>query len=110
MSSINADQVFGQMVTAGAKAFGSGWGQVEKFAKIEFRTLAQRIKDIGEGIARNDFDLATGKMLMAMQVNTAIAAIAGATTLVLLTVEAAINAMLDALKEGINAALGVALL
>lgn len=108
--SINADQLFGQMVTAGAQAFGAGWNEVEKFAKIEFKTLAQRIKEIGEGLAKHDFDLPTGKLLMAMQVNTATAAIAGATTLVLLAVEAAINAILATIKDAVNAALGVALL
>lgn len=108
--SINADQLFGQMVTAGAQAFGAGWTEVEKFATLEFKTLAQRIKEIGEGLAKNDFDLPTGKLLMAMQVNTATAAIAGATTLVLLAVEAAINAVLATIKDAVNAALGVSLL
>jgi hypothetical protein len=108
--SIDADQLFGQMVTAGALAFGAGWAEVEKFAKLEFKTLAQRIKEIGEGLAKNDFDVPTGKLLMAMQVNTAIATIAGVTTLLLLTVEAAINAVLATLKDAVNAALGVALL
>lgn len=107
---IDADQLFGQMVTAGAQAFGAGWEEVEKFAKLEFKTLAQRIKEIGEGLARNDFDVPTGKLLMSMQVNTATAAIAGATTLVLLAVEAAINAVLAAIKDAVNAALGVVLL
>jgi hypothetical protein len=108
--SIDVDQLFGQMVTAGAHAFGVGWAEAEKFAKIEFKTLAQRIEAIGEGLARNDFDVLTGKLLMAMQVNTATAAIAGATTLVLLAVEAAINAVLATVKDAVNAALGVALL
>src|SRR4051812_38230914 len=108
--SIDVDQLFGQMVTAGAQAFGDGWAQVEKFAKLEFKTLAQRIREIGEGLANNDFDVPTGKLLMAMQVNTAKAAIAGATTLILLAVEAAINAMLATIKDAVNAALGVALL
>ncbi len=108
--SIDADQLFGQMVTAGAQAFGTGWAEVEKFAKLEFKTLAQRIKEIGEGLAKNDFDMPTGKLLMAMQVNTAIAAIAGATTLFQLAVEAAINAVLATIKEAVNTALGVELL
>lgn len=108
--SVNVDQLLGQMLTAGAQAFGAGWGEVEKFAKLEFKTLAQRIKDIGEGLAQNQFDLPTAKLLTAMQVNTATAAIAGATTLVLLAVEAAINAVLATIKDAVNAALGVALL
>lgn len=108
--SVNVDQLLGQMVTAGAKAFGSGWGEVEKFATLEFKTLAQRIQDIGEGVAKGDFDLATAKLLLAMQVNNATATIAGATTLVTLAVEAAINAVLATIKEAVNKGLGVALL
>ena len=60
---INVDELFGKMVTAGAQAFGAGWREVEKFAKLEFKTLAQRIKDIGEGLANGDFDLLTAKLL-----------------------------------------------
>lgn len=108
--SIDAGQLFGQMVSAGAQAFGTGWAEVEKFARLEFRTLAQRIRDIGEGLAKNDFDLPTGKLLLAMQVNTATAAITGATTLILLAVEEAINAVLETIKDAVNTVLGVALL
>jgi hypothetical protein len=63
--SINAEQLFGQMVTAEAQAFGAGWEEVEKFARLEFKTLAQRIKEIGEGLAKGDFDVPTGKLLLA---------------------------------------------
>jgi hypothetical protein len=108
--SVNVDQLLGQMLTAGAQAFGSGWSEVEKFAKLEFKTLAQRIKDIADGLAQGDFDLGTAKLLTAMQVNTATAAIAGATTLVMLAVEAAINAVIAVVKDTVNAAVGAALL
>lgn len=108
--SVNADQLFGQMVAAGSQAFGPRWREVEKFAKLEFKTLANRIRDIGEGLAQNQFDVPTAKLLVAMQVNTATAAIAGATTLVTLAVEAAINAVLAVIKDTVNAAVGVALL
>src|SRR5438874_12065641 len=108
--SINVDALFGKMVTAGAQAFGAGWEEVEQFATLEFKTLAHRIKDIGEGLARGDFDLPTAKLLTAMQVNNAKAAIAGVTTLVTLAVEAAINAVLATVKDAVNASLGVALL
>ncbi|HYE92315.1 MAG TPA: hypothetical protein VEA38_14900 [Terriglobales bacterium] len=108
--SLNVDALFGQMVAAGSQAFGDGWAQVETFAKLEFRTLAERIKDIGAGLANNDFDLATAKMLLAMQVNLAVAAIAGATTLVILAVEAAINAVLAVIRGFVNAAVGAVLL
>lgn len=107
---IDVDELFGKMMAAGAQAFGAGWGEVEKLAKLEFKTLAQRIRDIGEGLARDDFDLPTAKLLMAMQVNNAKAAIAGATTLVMLAVEAAINAVLAVIKDAVNTGLGVALL
>src|SRR5262245_48868601 len=108
--SINVDELFGKMVTAGAQAFGAGWRAVERFATLEFKTIAQRIKDVGEGLARGDFDLPTAKLLTAMQINNAKAAIAGTTTLVTLAVAAAINAVLAVVRYAINAGLGVALL
>ena len=107
---VDVDQLLQQMLAAGAHAFGAGWKQVEKFATLEFKTLAQRIKDIGDGMEQGQFDLPTAKLLTAMQVNTATAAIAGATTLVMLSVEAAINAVLGTVKDAVNAALGKALL
>jgi len=107
---MDVEQLFGHMVAAGAKAFGDNWGPVEKFAKVEFKTIAQRIEQIGQGLAKGDFDLATGKMLLAMQVNLATSAIAGATTLTMLAVEAAINAVLAVIKAAVNSALKVALL
>ena len=108
--SIDVDQLLQQMLAAGAKAFGAGWKEVDKFAALEFKTLAQRIKDIGDGLAQGQFDLPTAKFLTAMQVNTATAAIAGATTLVMLAVEAAVNAVLATVKDAVNAAVGKALL
>ena len=107
---MDVEQLFGQMVAVGAEAFGAGWGQVEKFAKVEFKTIAQRIEQIGQGLLRGDFDLTTGKMLVAMQINLATAAIAGATTLTMLAVEAAINAVLAVIKGAVNSALKMALL
>jgi len=106
---IDVDELFSKMFTSGANAFGEGWNEVQKYAKVEFKTIAQRMDDIGEALINNEFDLATGKMLLAMQINLAAAAIAGATTLVLLAVEAAINAVLDVIRDFVNAALGFAL-
>ena len=107
---INVDEVFSKMLSSGAEAFGPGWNEAKNFARVELKTIAQRIDDIGEGLKNNEFDLPTAKMLLAMQVNLAVAAIAGATTLVTLAVEAAINAILESVKELVNGALGVVLL
>lgn len=107
---VNADELYTRMVTAGADAFGDGWSQAKKFAEVELKTIAHRIDDIGKGVKNGDFDLPTAKLLMTMQVNLAIAAIAGSTVLLTLAVEAAVNAVLDSVRDFVNGALGVALL
>ena len=107
---IDVEEVFGKMMSAGADAFGPGWAEARAFAKVELRTLAQRMDDIGEGLEHGDFDLPTAKMLLTMQINLAIATIAGATTLVSLAVEAALTAILDVVKDVVNGTLGVPLI
>lgn len=107
---VDTDQLFNKILNAGSEAFGPGWAEAKSFARVELRTIAQRIDDIGEGLKNNEFDLVTAKLLLSMQVNLAIAAIAGATTLVALAVEQAINAILESVKDFVNGAIGVVLL
>ena len=97
------------MASAGAGAFKDSWPQIERFAIVEFRTIAERMRAIGEGVARGDFDVATARLLMQMQVNNAAAAIAGATTLTLIAAQKGMDAVVGAVATQATAALGFAL-
>ena len=107
--SIDASALAQQMIGAGAQAFGPDWREAKDLAKGEFKTLARRIKEIGR-LAAGGLDAELAKTLLAMQKNVAIQIIAGATTLTLLAVESAINAVFDVIKSTVNAALGITLL
>jgi len=97
------------MASAGAGAFKDAWPQIERFAIVEFRTIAERMRAIGEGVMRGDFDVPTGKLLMQMQVNNAAAAIAGATTLTLVAAQKGMEAVVGAVADQATAVLGFAL-
>ena len=97
------------MASAGAGAFKGAWPEIERFANVEIRTIAERMRAIGEGVARGDFDMPTAKLLMQMQVNNAAAAIAGATTLTLIAAQKGMDAVVGAAAEQATAVLGFAL-
>ncbi len=106
--SLDAAALGEQMVGAGAAAFGTHWDTAKDFAEAEFKTLAVRLETIGQQVARGlDHDLA--KILFESQKRTAVQIIAGTTALTVLAVEAAINAVLDVIRDTVNTTLGFAL-
>lgn len=99
-----------RMLSGAATEAGEGWAEVSAFFKVEFRTIARRIKDIGKAVAGGDIDELTAKLLMRMQVNNAVAAVAAMTTMVMVRIERIINAALGLVRDVVNTALGFALL
>ncbi|MHA1113312.1 MAG: hypothetical protein ACTSRY_02250 [Alphaproteobacteria bacterium] len=98
-----------RLLSGAATEAGEGWAEVSAFFKVEFRGIARRTKDIGKAVAGGDIDEMTAKLLMRMQVNNAVAAVAAMTTLVMLRIERIINAALSLIRDLVNAALGFAL-
>ena len=96
-----------RMLSGAATEAGEGWAEVSAFFKVEFRTIARRVKDIGKAVAGGDIDELTAKLLMRMQVNNAVAAM---TTMVMVRIERIINAALGLVRDVVNTALGFALL
>jgi len=97
-----------QMIGAGAAAFGNDWQVAKEFAEAEFRTLGTRLETIAAQSAQG-MHPALAKSLFDAQVRTAVQIIAGATALTLLAVEAAINAVIDAIRTALNDAIGFVL-
>ncbi|MBI5408442.1 MAG: hypothetical protein HZA14_03645 [Nitrospirae bacterium] len=102
----NINELLEKMMGAGANAFADKWDDVASFAQIEFKTLSSRIIDIAEAYAKEDIKEETAKLLLTMQVNLMISALAGATSLTYLAVEAAVNAMLKVLSDFVSSILG----
>jgi hypothetical protein len=110
LNAIDTKALAGQMVQAGSVAFGAEWAKVRGLASSEFAVLARRIKEIAKDLAGNLYDLDHAKILLAAQRNTAVQLLVGLTTLTLLAVEAAINAVLGVIRDTVNTALGGLLL
>jgi hypothetical protein len=97
------------VLAAGAGAFGERWPGIEKFVRVEMSTLATRVAEIEAARLARQIDAETARLLLRMQLNLLVAAIAGVSNLTMLAVEAAINAMLRVAQGALEAAIGVAL-
>jgi hypothetical protein len=106
---LDASELSRQMILAGADAFGERWEEARVFAEIEFRTIAARLESIAHHTVHG-LDSSLAGILLESQKRTAVQAIAAATALTLLAVEAAFNAVLAAVRDAVNAAIGFTLL
>lgn len=106
--SLDVGKVVSKMLDAGASAFGEAWKEVETFAESEFKVLATSMKEIAKNVALHEagqggYDLATAKALFRMHRLTVEQAFVAMTSLVLIAVQKALDAVLgvvaDAFKE-----------
>lgn len=97
-----------QMLTAAKGLAGTIWSQMQSYALPELQKIAVQIVAIAENHA--DYTVAGAKALLDMQVKASIGVIVAMTTLTLLAVQDAINAILDAVRGFVNGAIGFALL
>ncbi len=104
---INVDNLANQMIQAGKGLAGDIWGKMSTFAIPELKKIAVQIGAIAENIT--EFTPAGAKALFDMQINGAIAVIAAMTELTMLAIQNAINAILSAVRDFVNGAIGFAL-
>lgn len=113
--SVKVDELFDEMMNAGATAFGSGWSAVAKYAPAEFRKMAIQLADIAANVAAYEADPdkgyspETGKVLLTMQKRALESVLVATTELTLIAVEKAINAILDVLARTFKGALAAVL-
>ena len=105
---MDIDSLTGAMLTAGRGLAGDIWAAMEHYAAPELKKIAVQIAAIAEHL--NDYTPEGAAILMRMQVNAAIAVIVAMTSLVMLAVQNAINAILSAVSEVVNKAVGFALI
>jgi hypothetical protein len=96
------------MINAGQGLGGSLWNQMQRFALPELKKIAIQIVSIEENL--DQFTPAGAKALFDMQVNATVGVIVAMTILTLLDVQAAINAILQAVKGIVNKAIGFTLI
>ncbi len=101
--SLNVGTLFETMLSAGQGLGSDVWGKMSGFAIPELRKIAIQIVAIAENI--DDYTPAGAKALFDMQIKATLGVIAGMTELTLLAVQTAINKILAAVREMVNAAL-----
>ena len=106
--SLNIDNLANQMIEAGKGLGGDIWGKMSTYAIPELRKIAIQIGAIAEHITEMPPEAA--KALFDMQINGAVAVIAAMTELTMLAIQNAINAILSAVRDFVNGAIGIALI
>jgi hypothetical protein len=96
------------MITAGEGLGTALWGQIKSYAIPELQKIAIQIAAIEENLEEYTPDGA--RALLDMQKQAALGVIVAMTTLTLLAVQNALNAILTAVKGMINAGVGFALI
>ena len=96
------------MINAGQGLGGSLWNQMQSFALPELKKIAIQIVSIEENA--DQFTPGGAKALLDMQINATVGVIVAMTTLTLLDVQEAINAILRAVEGVVNKAIGFALI
>ncbi|NTS76292.1 hypothetical protein HR060_05365 [Catenovulum sp. SM1970] len=113
--SVNFEQVLANILDSAASAFGDGWDSIKTYAPAEFKKISSQIVEIAENVAKyqlNDnegYSAQTGKLLLQMQRNATEGVLVAVSTLTLIAVQNAINAIFASLRETFNDALGAIL-
>lgn len=113
--SLQIEDVFKEMMSAGADVFADNWGDVSTYAESEFRKMAQQIVDIADNVALNKKDSNKGyneeaaKILMNMQRLATANVLVAMSTMTLVTAEQAINAMLATVNKALGGAISAIL-
>lgn len=109
---LSADSLVTSMVSAGQGLGGTLWQDMQTFAIPELKKIALQIVAIEEAMVLPDppYTVEGAQALLNMQITASVGVIVAMTTLTLLAVQAAINQILAAVKDMVNAAAHVPLL
>jgi len=103
--SLHVDDVFKKMLEAAAQAFGAEWNHVSKFVPAELKKLSIQLVDISENVTKFELNPAdgyppiTGQVLLQMQQRALEATLTAVTALTLITIQTAIEDILEIVKE-----------
>lgn len=109
-ASLHFDDLFKKMVDAAKESFKKKWPTIRDLATSSAKTLAQNIVDIEEMRLKGSITEEQAKLKMELQKNAFKTVLLTEEGIGLLVVESALNAMLTAVKDAVNAAIGFILL
>ena len=98
--SLNFDTLSDNLISAGKGLAGNIWEQMSTYAIPELKKIAVQIVEIADNI--DDFTQEGAKLLLKLQVRASIGVIVAMTSLILLEVQNAINAILSAVRDFVN--------
>jgi len=102
---ITFDSVLDKMLESASDAFEDGWESIKDYAPAEFKKISSQIVEIAENVAKYEIDdnqgysAETGKILLQMQRTATEGVFVAISTLTLIAVQNAINAILQVLKD-----------
>lgn len=106
----SVDTLVETMVSAAEGAFTGSWNEVKSYTVPELEKIASTIVSIEANVAAGRYTQDTANLILRMQVRSTEAIIVATTGLVLLQVENAINAILAAIADVVNKAVGFPLI
>ena len=98
------------MVSAAEGAFSGSWSEVKSYTVPELEKIASTIVSIEANVAAGRYTQDTANLILRMQVRSTEAIIVATTGLLLLQVEKALNAILGAVADVVNKAVGFPLI
>jgi hypothetical protein len=105
---VDIDALGNSMIAAGRTLVGNIWEQMETFAIPELKKIAVQIAALAD--PTTGWTPEARKLLFRMQVRSAVSVIVAMTSLMMLEVQNAINAILQAVKDVVNTAVGIPLI
>lgn len=104
------DSLLSAMVSAAEGAFAGSWSDIKSYAVPELEKIASTIVSIEANVAAGRYTQETANLILRMQLRSTQAIIVATTGLLLLQVEKALNAILGAIADVVNTALGFPLI
>ncbi len=105
---VDVDGLVDRMTAAGRGLAGGIWAEMESYAVPELKKIAIQVEAIAENHAQ--YTLRHAEILFDVQFRAAVSVIVAMTSMTLVLVQNALNAIVDAVKDFINAATGFALI
>ena len=102
---LNYENVLNEMLNAASDAFGDGWESIKDYAPAEFKKISSQLVEIAENVAKYERDNSQGyspetaKILLQMQRTATEGVLVAISSLTLIAVQNALNAIFDILKD-----------
>ena len=104
--SIDVPELGGKIIEAASSSLGGSWKKAKGVAEPQLRDLARIAENFGKQAASGEISKAEAKALFSIHVNTTRMVLLPIEGLGILAAEAAINSVMNVLKDTANTALG----